>query len=747
MEHVISGIEGEKNSLKGFKSNFEYLEEYFDVLYQRTCLYAIKNMDSILGSGHPRYMEDTKEFYVKLGFKSKKNVSEQKKKTEEEYRRTKRRFLAKIKASDIPLHLENIAGVNQLCEFEKDIMAMALAVATDNRFNTLSDRLNFRSGDKVWEIKEFLNILTNSFEERVKFRHYFMATGKLCSKGLLLMDHGRRGAGTENDFLEMSIQLPRRISSAIYGEDSPEDMILAFSEIITPNIPIDHVVLDEELKQEVINLVKERETFLRRRVDWGIENILSYGMGTILLFSGDPGTGKTMLAHALANTAELKLLQVNVPNLLDGRGDFEECFRLILREACLQNAILFFDEADELFSDRGMNRNMPTILREFEKFDGIAILATNRKQMLDEALDRRILYKLDFGVPTPELREKIWREHLPETLPMGDDINLAELAETFEFSGGYIKNAVLLATQKAIARKGRKAKVFYEDLRWGARKQRNSQLDRYADKVTPKVKMNEIIVPACLKKQLKRIVNEYRNTSKVYEKWNFKETIHHGKAITALLHGQPGVGKTMAAEAIASELGLNLYPVKIPAVVSCYVGETAKNLKKVFESAKDAEAVLLFDEADALFNSRLEGGSHHAVYINQEVDTLLQAIEKFDGIVLLTSNMPDRLDKAFMRRIRHHLEFPFPSAAARKEIWKHHFPKKAPLSRNIDFAALGEKYELTGGIIRNIAIKAAFEAACEKDEKITMRLLEKLIEEEDKTSSQKKKLIGFGAVA
>lgn len=731
---------------QGFKSNFEYLEEYFDLLYQRTCLFAIKNMDSILGSGHARYMEDTKEFYVKLGLKSKRNVSEQKKKTEEEYRRTKRRFLAKIKASDIPLHLENIAWVNQLCEFEKDILAMALAVATDNRFNTLADRLNFRASDKVWEIKEFLNILADSFEERVRFRRYFMATGKLCSKGLLLMDYGRRGAGTENDFLEMSIQLPRRISSAIYGEDSPEDMILAFSEIITPNIAIEHVVLDEELKQEVINLVKERETFLQRRVDWGIEKILSYGMGTIMLFSGDPGTGKTMLAHALANKAELKLLQVNVPNLLESGGDFEECFRLILREACLQNAILFFDEADELFSDRCMNHNMPTILKEFERFDGIAILATNRKQILDEALDRRILYKLDFSLPTPEMREQIWREHLPESLPMADDINISELAETFEFSGGYIKNAVLLATQKAIARKGKKAKVFYDDLRWGARKQRDSQLDRYADKVTPKVKMDEIIVPETLKKQLKRIVNEYRNTSKVYEKWNFKDTIHHGWAITGLFHGQPGVGKTMAAEAIASELGLNLYPVQIPAVVSCYVGETSKNLKKVFEAARDAEAVLLFDEADALFTARLDGGSHHSVYINQQIDTLLQEIERFKGIVLLTSNMPEKLDKAFMRRIRHHMEFPFPNAKARAAIWKHHFPKEAPLAKGISFDSLGKNFELSGGIIRNIAVKAAFEAACEKSETITMELLERLIKEEVESNSSKK-VIGFGAVA
>ncbi|MBN1863754.1 MAG: AAA family ATPase [Victivallales bacterium] len=730
----------------GFKSNFEYLEAYFDLLYQRSCLYAVRNMNEILSSSSARYTDETKNFYAKMGLKTKMDLPQKMETMGRQHHASRISFNERIKASEVPLHLEDMARQHKLCEFEKNVIALSLAVSTDTRFDTLADRLNFNAPNKTWEIKEFLYILTDSFEDRVKFRHYLMSTGTLFSKGLVLMEYGRRGSGTENDFLETSIELPRRISSAIYGEDAPEDLILAFSEIITPEVSIDQVVLDEELKQEVSSLVKDRARFMQRRVDWGIESILSYGMGTIMLFSGDPGTGKTMLAHALANDAKLKLLQVNAPNLLECKGSFEESFKLILREAGLQNAILFFDEADELFSDRCMNRNMPTILREFERFDGIAILATNRKQILDEALDRRILYKLDFGIPTPEMRQKIWKEHLPDQMPLSDDVNLSELAERYEFSGGYIKNAVLLASQKAIARTGDKAKVFHQDLRWAARKQRDGQLGRYADKVTPKVKMDEIIVPETLKKQLARIVNEYRNSSKVYEKWNFKNTIHYGKAITALFHGQPGVGKTMAAEAIASELGLNLYPVNIPAVVSCYVGETSKNLKKVFESARDAEAVLLFDEADALFTARLEGGSHHSVYINQQIDSLLQEIEKFDGIVLLTSNMPDRLDKAFIRRIRHHLEFPFPSSAARKEIWKHHFPKEAPLAKDIDFDRLAREYKLSGGIIRNIAVKAAFDAACEKNEIITMPLLENLIKEETQ-NGHNKKMIGFGAVA
>ncbi|MCF6176937.1 MAG: ATP-binding protein [Victivallaceae bacterium] len=731
---------------KGFKSNFDYLENYFDLLYEQVSLYAVKNMDVIL-KGNSITQDNAKDFYLKLGLKNKQCIPEKITAMTQAYNDSQYTFQARVKASKITLHLESLAFTHQLIEFEKNAIALALAVATDPRFNILGENLDFNNIYKNWTIKDYLNILTGSFKERVNFRRYFMATGKLNSKGLILLEYDGGSVGTENNFLEMSVQLPRRISSAIYGEDEPEDMILAFSEIITPTLSIDNVVLDEELKREVSDLVEKRELFMKRRIEWGIDKVLSYGMGTIMLFSGSPGTGKTMLAHALAKHANLKLLQVTVPNLLNVFVSFEENFRLLLREAKLQNAILFFDEADELFADRCINQHMPTILREFERFDGIAILATNRKQILDEAMDRRILYKLDFGLPSPEMREKIWREHLPPQLPMADDVNLTELAEKYEFAGGYIKNAVLLATQKAVARTGNKAKVFHADLRWAASRQRDSQLERFADKVTPKVKMAEIIVPPTLKSRLDNIINEYRNTNKVYEQWAFKSTIHHGKAITALFHGEPGVGKTMAAEAMASELGLNLYPVKISAIVSCYVGETAKNLKNIFAAARDAEAVLLFDEADALFSARIEGGSYHAVYLNQQVDTLLQEIERFDGIVILTSNMPERLDKAFSRRIRHHLNFPFPSSSAREQIWQHHFPKSAPLAKDIDFAALGKDYELSGGIIRNLAIKAAFAAAGNQAKLITMDLLEELITAELDTQTRKPKNLGFGNVA
>ena len=724
---------------EGFKSNLEYLEAYFEILLMRTKMF-VQNAKGTENTDDEDEDLDIPDDYIPR--KEKRicgvDISE-----------AIMEFMDRIYSTKVSLPLEEIARRNQLDYFEKDVLALCLASTNDRRFMELAKKggLSIARGDAL-KVREFINILSNDFESRISNRKYFNIDGRLIQNSLITPQHSKFGrGGSERDFIQTPIELPRRISSAIYGETEPDDIILSFCEIVKPEIDIDMVVMDEKHKQETLNLIQKRGRFVEVRKKWGLEQILPYGTGTIILFSGKPGTGKTMMTHGICKYLNLKLLQVNIPRLLESNETFDDCFKTVLREAKLQNAMLFFDEADELFGDRSCNHYMPTILREFEKYDGIAILATNRKQILDGALDRRILYKLDFELPKSEMREKIWKEHLPEKMPLENDVDLKVLAERFEFSGGYIKNAVLLAVQRAISRsESNKVKVTQGDLLWGAQSQRNSQLERFADKVVPSISLENVILPDGHKEVINRIINEYRNSSQVFEGWGFKETITSGRAITALFHGASGTGKSMTAEALAKELNLNLYPIKIQEIVSCYVGRTAKNISDVFKDAKDAEAVLVFEEADAIFSSRLSEGSHHATYINQEISTLLCELDKFSGIVILTTNLAERIDKAFLRRIRHHLEFPMPDATARAEIWKKHFPKDAPIGQDVDFRKLGRDYEVSGGIIRNIVLKAAFEACCD-GQVITQEIIEKIAMETTATDVRRSIVIGFNAVA
>ena len=254
------------------------------------------------------------------------------------------------------------------------------------------------------------------------------------------------------------------------------------------------------------------------------------------------------------------------------------------------------------------------------------------------------------------------------------------------------------------------------------------------------------------KHAVQAIIDEYRNKGKVFNSWGFKEITPYGKGTIAIFYGPSGSGKTMTAEAIATELGLNLMNVSANHIVSKYVGESAQNIHDLFDKAKDEEAVILFDECESLFAARTDGNDSNPSVSrdnNQQTTVLLREIERFDGIVILTSNhvIGNNMDKAFARRIRHHIAFKAPDEKLRAAIWKKHFPKEAPVAKDVDFVRLAETFEFEGGTIKQIALKAAFEAASGEGI-ITQKILERLCEFElgNNLVGYKKKTnpMGFG---
>ena len=230
-----------------------------------------------------------------------------------------------------------------------------------------------------------------------------------------------------------------------------------------------------------------------------------------------------------------------------------------------------------------------------------------------------------------------------------------------------------------------------------------------AQRIEPAATWNDIVLPGQQLEILHEIAMQVRQRKTVYEKWGFGTAATRGLGITALFSGESGTGKTMAAEVLANELHLDLCRVDLSQVVNKYVGETEKNLKRIFDAAEQGGVILLFDEADALFGKRSEVKDSHDRYGNIEVSYLLQRMEAFRGLAILTTNMKNALDKAFLRRIRFVVQFPFPGAAHRAEIWKKVFPSLTPLSP-LDYEKLA-RLSIPGGNIRNIALNAAFIAA------------------------------------
>jgi SpoVK/Ycf46/Vps4 family AAA+-type ATPase len=246
-------------------------------------------------------------------------------------------------------------------------------------------------------------------------------------------------------------------------------------------------------------------------------------------------------------------------------------------------------------------------------------------------------------------------------------------------------------------------------------------MEQLARRIDAKATWKQLVLPPEQKALLHQITDQVAYRNRVYEDWGFREKMNRGLGINALFAGESGTGKTMAAEVIANALELDLYRIDLSSVVSKYIGETEKNLRKLFDAAEDSGAILFFDEADALFGKRSEVKDSHDRYANIEINYLLQRMESYRGLAILASNMKTSLDKAFVRRLRFIVDFPFPGIKERTEIWQKVFPPETPIDKDFDCSRLA-KLSLTGGNIHNVALNAAFMAA-QKGSPISMPLL------------------------
>jgi SpoVK/Ycf46/Vps4 family AAA+-type ATPase len=286
----------------------------------------------------------------------------------------------------------------------------------------------------------------------------------------------------------------------------------------------------------------------------------------------------------------------------------------------------------------------------------------------------------------------------------------SELASQFRLTSGQIRAAVELATIQGMTRR-EPSKLSLSALAAACRAQSNHKLGELAARISPRYGWADLILADDKIAHLREICNHARHTHRVYGTWGFAKKMSYGKGLSALFTGSSGTGKTMAAQVLAGELELALYKVDLSAVVNKYIGETEKNLSRIFDEAATSNAILFFDEADALFGKRTEVSDAHDRYANIETSYLLQKMEEYDGIVILATNLRDNMDEAFTRRIRFIVDFPFPDESQRARIWRTHLPSEVPVMPEIDFGYLAREFQLAGGNIRNIVVNSAFLAA------------------------------------
>jgi AAA+ superfamily predicted ATPase len=313
--------------------------------------------------------------------------------------------------------------------------------------------------------------------------------------------------------------------------------------------------------------------------------------------------------------------------------------------------------------------------------------------------------------PTSKEQDDLWKSALGTE---AEKLNgqFEALTSQFNFGTEAIRSASsdVLGKLSASRREDRDSSDDVGRMLWDAcRARMRPRLDDLAQRIEPTSTWDDIVLPEQQKRLLREVVIHVRQRMKVYEEWGFAAKSCRGLGISALFAGESGTGKTMASEVLANDLRLDLYRIDLSQVVNKYIGETEKNLKRIFDAAEEGGAILLFDEADALFGKRSEVKDSHDRYANIEVSYLLQRMETYRGLAILTTNMKSALDKAFLRRIRFVVQFPFPDAAHRAEIWRFIFPEKTPTD-GLDLERLS-RLNVAGGNIRNIALNAAFLAA------------------------------------
>lgn len=644
-----------------------------------------------------------------------------------------------------PLALDRLCAMYGLDDFERSVLLLASAPVFSRRFDEIFGTLNMDGyGPACINVEVTFNFNELPLAERIRRRKTFSRLGALLSHDLIAMDIGLRYSAPE-DLLMALIHVTARTFGYMVGDDHLMDEFLEFSSVEVPMASFEQVVLDAADKQRILSVVEQHERYLACREAWGFDEIIQYGRGILMLFYGKPGTGKTMTAHAIARHMNKRVLNVDIPTFME-HHDAERFLPGLFREARLQDAILFFDECEVLFGDRRAgNVLMTLLLTEIERFEGVAVLATNMPEELDAALDRRILVKIRFPEPDRQARREIWRKHLPDKAPLAPDVDLDQLADRFEMTGGYIKNAVLAAVAAAVhAQQEQPARITQAHLEQAARDQLRRPSADDATLIVPKVRLDDVILPDATRALVLELIQAARYRRTVLERWGIGTHLTYGKGVSALCHGEPGTGKTLCAEAIAGELNRPLLLASIPAIVSKWVGETEKNLQALFQQARAAGAVLFLDEADSLLMERGQGfASRHD---DAAVNVLLTLVERHEGVVLMATNMPERLDAALGRRLTYQLKFPFPSAAARAAIWRKLLPDTAPRDEALDPALLGERYALAGGHIKNAVFKAAFRAAS-AGRGLTMAELERAAREELDARASGPAPIGFGQLA
>lgn len=592
------------------------------------------------------------------------------------------------------LPLPHLSRLFHLTPLEEQVLVVCLAAELDPRYAKVYAYLQDDVTRRRPSIGLVLALLVDGGAHKLEARGMFDAHAPLVKYHLC-----RIGEDTQTPLPLRPVSMDDRIVDYLIGARSIDSALDGVARFVFPGGERDFVIVDAGMQARI-------GAFIRVCRAPGSER------GVILHLCGPPGSGKRGLAEAVCRDLGVALITADCTSLSLGPLPFAEAVWRMGREALLQPAALLFEGLDAWLAEPEKSRTHLDVI-----FDALASLSpltffSSRHSWSPSAVPDVLRFaSLEVPLPTARGSAALWDAYLSREPGLAAGVDGHDLAGQFRLGSARIRDAVRAARDWAVWNSCAGVGVTMSDLSGACRSLATPRLTSLARRIELCQSWDDLVLPAEQALQLRDLCGHARYRHVVLGEWGFERKLPLGRGLTALFSGPPGTGKTMAAQVISGELMRDLYQIDLSQVVSKYIGETEKNLRHVFDEAEANQAVLFFDEADALFGKRAEVRDAHDRYANMEVGYLLQRMEEYEGIAILATNFRQNLDEAFVRRLRFIVDFPFPDEEHRRRIWEVTFPVGAPLGADVDFRKLARSIRLSGGHIRNIGLAAAFRAA------------------------------------
>ena len=606
-------------------------------------------------------------------------------------------LLGQLSAVIDPFQSDRLNAVHDrfaLASEDIEILLMALAPEFDERYERIYAYLQDDATARAPSVALLQRLVSAASHDRSLVRRRLASDAPLRRWGLI---HLTSDAGAAS--LSRSVRADDHIVDYLSGVDGVDARLQSWADVVGPHASFAELVLAPGLVDR-----------LQRAIGGDVADPPPF----VMHFHGPRGSGRRTTAEAVAAARGSRLLVIDGERLAGvTESALVEIARLALRETRLFGCALYVDRVDSLFRPDRMT-SLHLLIDELQACHAPLMLGSESPWNDGWKADRPLM---TFRFAPLGFRERL----LMWTSAFGDGraavSDLEHVASVYRLPAGRIRRAA--AHARGASAVAGSAVCTGADLAAACRAESATNLGSFGHPVVCRRRWNDLVLSADRLEQLREVCRAVRFRGRVYDSWGFEQKLALGKGVNVLFSGPPGTGKTMAAEVLASELGFELYRIDLSAVVSKFIGETEKNLSRVFTEAEAGNAMLFFDEADALFGKRTEVRDAHDRYANVEVSYLLSRLEQHDGIVILASNLRKNVDEAFVRRMHFTVEFPLPEYAERLALWERIWPDTAPRAETLDLAFLARQFELSGGHIRNAALAAAFVAA-EEDSVITM---------------------------